>query len=99
MIRMIRLLLIVSSLLFLVSCNKNDLDRIAKEGDWERVLQLSDEIISSKGLEKEALYYNAISLYYTGNYVKAVDSSRLYVLMYDDNNPVILKILLYKGVK
>ena len=99
MIRMIRLLLIVSSLLFLISCNKNDLDRIAKEGDWERVLQLSDEIISSKGLEKEALYYNAISLYYTGNYVKAVDSSRLYVLMYDDNNPVILKILLYKGVK
>ena len=55
MIRMIRLLLIVSSLLFLVSCNKNDLDRIAKEGDWERVLQLSDEIISSKGLEKAAL--------------------------------------------
>ena len=98
MMRMIKLILILSSFLFLFSCNKEDLDDIAKTGDWERVKTLSTEILESKGLDKEPLFYNAVSLYYTGNYAKAVDSSRIYILMYEKNNPVILKILLYKGV-
>ena len=98
MMRIVKLVLIFSSFLFLVSCNKNDLDDIAKTGDWERVKNISTETIESKGLEKEALYYNALSLYYTGNYKNAVDSARIYILMYDKNSPVILKILLYKGV-
>lgn len=98
MMRIVKLVLILSSFLFLVSCNKNDLDDIAKTGDWERVKNISTETIESKGLEKEALYYNALSLYYTGNYKNAVDSARIYILMYDKTSPVILKILLYKGV-
>ena len=98
MMRIVKLVLILSSFLFFVSCNKNDLDDIAKTGDWERVKNISTETIESKGLEKEASYYNPLSLYYTGNYKNAVDSARIYILMYDKTSPVILKILLYKGV-
>ena len=98
MMRIIKLVLILSSFIFLVSCNKNDLDDIAKTGDWDKVKDITTEIIESKGLEKEALYYNALSLYYTGNYKEAVDAARIYILMYDKSSPVILKILLYKGV-
>ena len=98
MMRIIKLVLILSSFIFLVSCNKNDLDDIAKIGDWDKVKDITTEIIESKGLEKEALYYNALSLYYTGNYKEAVDAARIYILMYDKSSPVILKILLYKGV-
>lgn len=98
MMRMIKLVLILSSFVFLFSCNKDIFEDIAKQGDWERVRTLSTEKIETDGLEKETLYYNALSLYYTGNYEKAVDSSRLYILMYDKNSPVILKILLYKGL-
>ena len=85
--RIVKLVLILSSFLFLVSCNKNDLDDIAKTGDWERVKNISTETIELKGLEKEALYYNALSLYYTGNYKNAVDSARIYILMYDKTSP------------
>ena len=46
MMRIVKLVLIFSSFLFLVSCNKNDLDDIAKTGDWDRV----------KEMEKESLY-------------------------------------------
>ena len=98
MMRIIKLVLILSSFIFLVSCNKNDLDDIAKTGDWDKVKDITTEIIESKGLEKEALFYNALSLYYTGNYKEAVDAARIYILMYDKSSPVILKILLYKGV-
>lgn len=97
MMRIVKLVLIFSSFLFLVSCNKNDLDDIAKTGDWDRVKEITTDLIESKGLEKKALYYNALSLYYTGNYKGAVDSARIYILMYDKTSPVILKILLYKG--
>ena len=98
MMRIKKLVLILFALLFLVSCDKNDLDDIAKTGDWDRVKELTTEIIETKGLEKEALYYNALSLYYTKSYNDAVDAARIYILMYDKTNPIILKILLYKGI-
>ena len=96
--RIMKFVLILSSFLFLVSCNKEDLSDKAKEGDWDRVRTLSQEMINDKGIEKESLYYYSLSSYYTGAYKDAVDASRLYILMYDKNSPVILKILLYKGI-
>ena len=89
MMRIKKLVLILFALLFLVSCDKNDLDDIAKTGDWDRVKELTTEIIETKGLEKEALYYNALSLYYTKSYNDAVDAARIYILMYDKTNPII----------
>ena len=92
-----KIFVLVMLSVFFVSCNKVDLPGIAKTGDWEKVLTVSKEQIEQKGLEKESLYYNALSLYYTGSYDKAADASRLYIMMYDKSSPAILKVLLYKG--
>ena len=97
MARISRLILVLLSFFFLASCTKSDLSELAKEGNWIVVYETSSSMIEKKGIENESLYYNALSLYYTARYKEAVDASRLYCLMYDSTNPVILKILLYKA--
>ena len=54
MMRIIKLVLILSSFIFLVSCNKNDLDDIAKTGDWDKVKDITTEIID---IESEIINY------------------------------------------
>ena len=92
------LVLCLLPLFLLSSCKDSSLSDLAKDNQWNQVAIEAKRKIDDKGIEKESLYYYAIALYYTGQYEEAIHSARIYILMYDKSSPVILKILLYKGV-
>lgn len=95
--RNISCFLIILSFIFLSSCSNESLSDIAKKGDWGSVKEKAFTEITDKGINKDNLYYAALSSYNTSSLKEAVYAARLYYLMYDKSNASILKILLYQG--
>ena len=91
------LVLCLLPLFLLSSCKDSSLSDLAKDNQWNQVAIEAKSRIDEKGIDKETLYYYAIALYYTGQYEEAIHSARIYILMYDNSSPAILKILLYKA--
>ncbi len=100
--KVIVLSFVLASLLVLSSCRKDeekyDYSLHYTEESYKEILEHSSEVLKSR-IDKEALYYRAMSNYQLGYMDDAADSATLYYVLYpktkDDHLHNILGLILY----
>ncbi len=93
------ILFCILCLLFLSSCSKINLEKLYNSGDYQAVYDSSTELLKEE-FSSSALYYKALASYRLGFQSDAVNSARLFILLYPreaDEKIAMERVVLHYG--
>lgn len=93
-----RIIIILLLLLSLSSCESRNFKKLYESGSYELLYSKTSTKLS-KGLNEEALYYNALASYKMNDFTTTAKRAELYYYIYEDeddeNRRSILRLMLY----
>ena len=98
--RIFVLFALLLSLFLLTSCSDNDFKSLYKDSEYERVVEITNNLLS-ENITEASLYYNFIANYRLSNMLEATKSAELYYYLFDNNKShriLVLRMMLFNSL-